>query len=134
MENRQAYSRIMVRYHLRILDEFGAEILDDRIWSLLKAVDECASLRAAAARCEISYRKAWGDMRKTEQMLGFPLLEKHRGGSRGGESRLTDAGKEFVEAYRALLLEFESSVQRPIIRFKRRLKGKDKETSLAPVN
>ncbi len=115
----------MVRYHLRIEDEFGAEILDDRIWSLMRAVDECASLRGAAAKCGISYRKAWGDMRKTEQMLGFSLMEKHRGGSKGGESRLTDAGKAFVEAYKNLQLEFEASVQKPIICFKRRLKGKD---------
>ena len=73
----------------------------DGKWRLLKAIQREGSLRAATDSLGISYRKAWGDLRKAEKSLGVKLIERHRGGSSGGETSLTDAGKDWVRAYNA---------------------------------
>ena len=47
---------------------------------LLVAVEEVSSIVTAAKNLKISYRKAWGLLREVEDMIGFKLIEKHRGG------------------------------------------------------
>ncbi len=48
---------------------------------------------------EISYRKAWGDLRKAEASLGCQLVERHRGGRSGGEMQLTALGERWLRNY-----------------------------------
>ena len=64
----------------------------------------------AADKLGISYRKAWGMIKETEEKLGFCLTEKHRGGQHGGNSVLTKEGKEMIEAYKDLLVEFDEAI------------------------
>lgn len=68
-------------------------------WHLLAAIEREGSLRAAAAELGISYRKAWGDLRKTENALQCKLVEARRGGAAGGGTGLTDEGRRWVRAY-----------------------------------
>lgn len=84
----------------------------DGRWRLLEAVQQHGSLRAAAGALGISYRKAWGDLRKAEQVLGVKLIEKRRGGKGGGGTRLTGDGKKWVAAY----ARFRSNVARAVAR------------------
>lgn len=42
---------------------------------LLKAVEECRSLSAAAKKLKMSYRAAWGRLRASEERLGTKLVE-----------------------------------------------------------
>ena len=79
-------------------------------WRLLEAIDREGSLLAAAASLGISYRKAWGDLRKAERDLGVTFLERRRGGRDGGESRLTAAGKLWLKEYR----RFHDKVERAV--------------------
>lgn len=120
----EKYSHVRIRYHVFIDNEKGLPLLDDDTWLLLQAIDSLGSLVKAAEERKISYRKAWGDLKRSETFLGFSLIEKQRGGALGGETHLTDDGKEFVEAYRDFLGEVAEAVQPAIIRFKRRIKGK----------
>ncbi|MFH1709175.1 MAG: LysR family transcriptional regulator [Planctomycetota bacterium] len=66
---------------------------------LLHDVELCGSLRQAAAANNISYRKAWGDIRKAEERLNVPLLRRERGGSGGGSSTITPQAAALLEAY-----------------------------------
>ncbi|BDX38603.1 hypothetical protein CYCD_19580 [Tenuifilaceae bacterium CYCD] len=91
--------------------EDGNPVLTEEHFELLLNIGELGSLAATAERMQISYRKAWGLLRQSEQTLGFPLLEKHRGGRDGGNTLLTDEGKNLVESYKALREEFDSSVK-----------------------
>lgn len=91
--------------------EDGNPVLTEEHFELLLNIGELGSLAATAERMQISYRKAWGLLRQSEQTLGFPLLEKHRGGRDGGNTLLTDEGKNLVESYKALRVEFDSSVK-----------------------
>jgi molybdate transport system regulatory protein len=81
-------------------------------WQLLQAIEREGSLRAAAEGLEISYRKAWGDLKATETALGVKLIEAHRGGAAGGATRLTPAGQAWLRAYD----RFRSRVAREVAR------------------
>jgi len=81
-------------------------------WLLLAAIDRTGSLRAAAAELGVSYRKAWGDLRKTEKALGVQLIETRRGGRDGGDTRLTANGRRWLVAYGRFRARVERSVMR----------------------
>lgn len=42
---------------------------------LLKAVEECRSLNAAAKKLNMSYRAAWGRLKASEERMGIRLVE-----------------------------------------------------------
>ncbi len=69
---------------------------------ILKAIEKCGSLNAAAKDLKMSYRAVWGKIKVTEEALGKPLLIKSQGGSAGGGSALTPYAHTLVERYLAL--------------------------------
>jgi molybdate transport system regulatory protein len=83
----------------------------DGKWRLLQAIKEEGSLRAAAYKLCISYRKGWGDLQKAEKGFGFKLLEKRRGGKDGGETVLTQAGEDILIAYKQFRSDLEKSAE-----------------------
>lgn len=89
----------------------GEGIIGEGKWLLLKTIKEKGSLMAASKELNISYRKAWGDIRKTEQLLGIPLLDKTRGGKDGGASNLTKEGMLFVEVFENAKNKVANAVQ-----------------------
>ncbi len=64
---------------------------------LLERIDRYGSLNKAAASMGMSYRAAWGRMKKTEALLGKALVDKT--GPRK-EFRLTEFGREVVSIFR----------------------------------
>jgi molybdate transport system regulatory protein len=85
-------------------------ILGNGKFELLDFINQFGSLKAAADKMEISYRKAWGMLRDAEEKLGFSLVEKQRGGQHGGNSVLTEDGKILIDAYKELLVEFDKAI------------------------
>lgn len=75
------------------------EVFGGGKWRLLEAIQREGSLRAAADALGISYRKAWGDLRKAEEALGVTFLERRRGGNDGGETLLTETGRKWLKEY-----------------------------------
>ena len=47
--------------------------------------------------------KSWGDLKKAERSLDVSLVERCRGGISGGETKLTEAGRVWLEAYSEML-------------------------------
>ena len=74
------------------LDGDPAEPLDARLLPLLEAVAASESLRDAVAACGISYRAAWGLLRRYERSLGVALVRLERG--RGAS--LAPAGEQLL--------------------------------------
>ena len=68
---------------------------------LLRGIQECGSLRAAASRMNLSYSKAIAMVTRAEESLGFSLTEKQIGGKGGGGSVLTPEAIAFLEKYEA---------------------------------
>lgn len=66
---------------------------------LLQAINELGSIQEAAGRFGMSYRHAWGFIRKIEKRSGIKFVDSHAGGKGGGKSRLTPQGKKFLEGY-----------------------------------
>lgn len=91
-------------------------------WQLLDAINRKGSLQAAADSLGISYRKAWGDLREAERALGILFLERHRGGSDGGESHLTEDGRKWLKEYGRFHDEVQESMERAYARWVRRMR------------
>ncbi|HUT28623.1 MAG TPA: LysR family transcriptional regulator [Sedimentisphaerales bacterium] len=112
--------RLKVRFKLWLNCSDAEGVFGDGKWRLLKAVEEKGSLRGASDTLGISYRKAWGDLNKAEQGLGIALVRKERGGSRGGRTGLTAAGRRWVAAYQRFRAEIENAAQKA---YARHMKG-----------
>lgn len=104
------YYDIFLKFKVWLENTKGESILGNGKFELIEGIDQLGSLKAAADKLGISYRKAWGMIRDAEEKLGFCLTEKHRGGQHGGNSTLTPEGKELIEAYKELLIEFDDAI------------------------
>ena len=91
-----------IRLHLWIETDRGMIFGIGRA-QMLENIEKCGSLQKAAKKRGISYRAAWGRIKKTEEVLGRKLLSKT---SRGYQ--LTDFGKEIKEKYRLWFDRLES--------------------------
>lgn len=100
------------RFKLWLNTEEAEGVFGDGKWRLLKAIESAGSLKAASGKLGISYRKAWGDLRKAEQHLGVNLVERERGGALGGKTTLTKKGKEWVKAYAEFRSDIEKTVEK----------------------
>jgi len=87
-------------------------VFGDGKWRLLKTVESTGSLTAASESLHISYRKAWGDLKKAQDALNVPLVEKYRGGILGGQTTLTKQGKKWVKAYTRFHSDIEKAVEK----------------------
>jgi molybdate transport system regulatory protein len=80
----------------------GSEgVFGDGKWRLLESVNEEGSIRKAAEKLGRGYRKAWGDIKRTESALGRRIVRKTRGGPSGGTTELTEFGRELLERWRS---------------------------------
>ena len=67
---------------------------------LLEAIDEHGSITGGAKAMGVPYRVAWQKVHDMEERLGIQLLETQTGGSEGGGSALTGAGRAHVRQMR----------------------------------
>lgn len=103
---------LRTRFKLWLNTEDAEGAFGDGKWRLLKSIDTEGSLRAASQLLHISYRKAWGDLKKSQQCLNVPLVEKQRGGIKGGRTTLTEQGKKWVKAYTRFRSDIEKAVEK----------------------
>jgi molybdate transport system regulatory protein len=66
---------------------------------LFKKIEELGSLKKAAESLGMSYRAAWGRIKRTEEAMGFAMLEAADTKREG--CRLSPAGREAVDAFLA---------------------------------
>jgi len=104
--------KLRVRFKLWLSTKDVEGAFGDGKWRLLKSIDAEGSLKAASQSLRISYRKAWGDLKKAQDALGIALVEKQRGGSMGGQTALTDLGKKWVKAYARFRGDIEKAVEK----------------------
>jgi len=98
----QPYYDIFLNYDLWLESVTGNRVLDGEGFALLLEIEKTGSLTASARNLGISYRKAWGRLRSVEQILGFHLVDKRRGGAAGGRTNLSREGRQLVRAYNSL--------------------------------
>lgn len=70
---------------------------------LLEAIDETASLTAAAKSFGMSYKRGWSLVQELNRDFAEPLVETEKGGAGGGGSaRLTKLGRYVLNRYRRM--------------------------------
>ena len=88
---------------------------------LLEAIDRTGSLQQACAELEISYRKAWGDLRKAEKCLGMRLVTPLHGGRNGGSTSLSPDAQRLIAAYGRMRRKAEKSLAGAFATFEKEL-------------
>lgn len=116
------FHKIFVNYKIWLSSVTGDGAIGDTEYRLLKHIVGSESLKAASNELGISYRKAWGDLKKAENTLGYQLLEKQRGGKNGGTSIVTLKAKKLIEAYEALQQTFDEKIEKAFKEFKKKIK------------
>lgn len=72
---------------------------------LLQRIEKLGSLKKAAEELGMSYRRAWGKLKKTEARVGKPLVEMKKG--QGQRFSLTPLGKDLMEKFLHFYLDVE---------------------------
>jgi molybdate transport system regulatory protein len=122
IKNKNGYQKVFLNYKVWLSSITGDGAVSDIEYRLLKHIVESKSLKAASDEVGISYRKAWGDLKKAEEILGYQLLEKQRGGKSGGTSIVTDKARKLIEAYEALQQTFDEKIKSAFNEFKDKIK------------
>jgi len=104
--------KLRARFKLWLSTRDIEGVFGDGKWRLLKAIENTGSLTAASESLRISYRKAWGDLKKAQDTLNVALVKKQRGGTLGGQTTLTDQGKKWVKAYTRFRDDTEKAVEK----------------------
>ena len=91
----------LIRPEIHVSLNRETPFFDEKTAMLLSLVEETASVRRACQRMQISYSTGWNIIRALESQLHFTLLERSQGGASGGESRLTERGRELLSCYEA---------------------------------
>jgi molybdate transport repressor ModE-like protein len=79
---------------------------------LLQLTEETGSLLDACRLMGISYSKGRKLISKTEQQMGYPVIESQQGGKTGGRSVVTDQGKALIAAYNDFTAEAKECLAR----------------------
>ncbi len=85
-----------IRLHLWLETSEGVFFGTGRALLLMK-IEEYGSLKKAAEDLGMSYRAAWGKIRKTEEVLGVRLIAQK--GSKKGGHQLTEHGELLKDKY-----------------------------------
>ncbi len=105
------------------IENRGEVVLGGGKTALLLAVDRFGSIQRAADEFGMSYRHAWGVIKRIEKRAGFKIIDTKLGGKEGGGARLTPKGKAFVDRVDSLLSDLQRMVEK-------RFKQKSKESLL----
>jgi molybdate transport system regulatory protein len=101
------------------IENKGEVVLGGGKAALLQAVDRLGSIQQAADEFGMSYRHAWGVIKRIEKRAGFKIIDTKLGGKEGGGAQLTTRGKIFVDRVDSLLSDLHRMVEK---RFKRNSK------------
>lgn len=84
------------------LQSLKGEVLNEVDALLLLRISETNSLTEAAKLLGISYRNAWGRIKRIESVCGKPILKTASGGTTGGSSTLTAEGRALYNEYKSV--------------------------------
>src|SRR5271167_1309259 len=97
----EASGRAGDRLNIRIDLSSGLRIGPGKI-AVLEEIARSGSISAAGRALRMSYRRTWELVEDLNSGLGAPVVETAAGGSGGGGTGWTPAGKAVIERYRAI--------------------------------
>ncbi|ACB83927.1 winged helix-turn-helix domain-containing protein [Natranaerobius thermophilus] len=100
-----------IKFKLWVENNDGELIIGEGLLKLLLAIKETGSISKASEKLNMSYRTAWGRLKKVEDRLNCKLIEKKYGGESGGGTTLTEKGDILLKNYDELYHKTENYVQ-----------------------
>jgi molybdate transport system regulatory protein len=76
---------------------------------LLQAIEQTGSIRQAAQRLGMSYKRAWSLVEAMNALGPEPMVVKEAGGRRGGGAVLTDYGRSTLQLYARLSARMQAA-------------------------
>ena len=101
------------------IENKGEVVLGGGKTALLLTIDRLGSIQRAADEFGMSYRHAWGAIKRIEQRAGFKIVDTRLGGRDGG-AQLTPKGKAFVETTDGIFKDLQTVVGK---RFQQKLRN-----------
>jgi molybdate transport system regulatory protein len=115
------------RLSIRIDLACGARIGPGKI-AVLEEIAKAGSISAAGRALKMSYRRTWELVEDLNKTLGTPVVETAAGGSGGGGTVLTKAGKAVVTSYRAIEMDTAEAARKHLQAMNRACSGKQRST------
>jgi molybdate transport system regulatory protein len=94
------------------IENRGEVVLGGGKTALLLAVDRFGSIQRAADEFGMSYRHAWGVVKRIEERAGFKIVDTKLGGKDGGGAQLTPKGRVFVKRMDSFLKDLQTTVEK----------------------
>lgn len=89
----------MAKLRLRVVFD-GGDFIGPGKADLLDGIKDTGSIAAAGRSMSMSYKRAWSLVATLNGMFAEPLVQSSRGGSKGGEAKLSETGEQVLAAYR----------------------------------
>ena len=113
------------RLSIRIDLASGARIGPGKI-AVLEEIARSGSISAAGRALKMSYRRTWELVEDMNRTLGTPVVETAAGGSGGGGTILTKAGRAVVNSYRAIEMDTALAARKHLQALNRACTGKQR--------
>lgn len=88
-----------------------AGMLDSRMIGLLRAIEQTGSINQAAKQAGLSYKGAWQMIERANNLAPKVLIATATGGSKGGGTCLTAAGRKLLELFTRLEQQHRTFLQ-----------------------
>jgi molybdate transport system regulatory protein len=118
-----AASRPADRLSIRLDLACGARIGPGKV-AVLEEIARSGSISAAGRALKMSYRRTWELVEELNRTLGTPVVETAAGGSGGGGTVLTKAGRAVVSSYRAIEMDTALAARKHLQALNRACPGK----------
>jgi molybdate transport system regulatory protein len=102
------------RLNIRIDLANGLRIGPGKV-AVLEEIARSGSISAAGRALRMSYRRTWELVEELNTGLGTPVVETAAGGSGGGGTVLTQAGKAVIERYRAIEVDTAAAARKHLL-------------------
>ena len=84
------------------------------VYNLLIAINRTGTLKEASQQLGMSYRYAWGLIKKAEEKLGEPLIDASKGGKLGGgSSTITETGARYIKDFERITDQWKEFLGSP---------------------
>ena len=93
------HNKQLVRPIVSVAIARETQFFDSKTAMLLSLIEETGSVRSACKRMQLSYSSGWNTLRNLENQMQKSIVSSSQGGSGGGNSRLTDDGRDLLRRF-----------------------------------
>ncbi len=105
------HNHSMLNPGIKISIDKESVIFEHRLKLLLLLIADMQSVKRACKMTGLAYGNAWIMLNRLEQEVGYTIIERKHGGSRGGHTILTEKGRELIQAYQLFEMKMRQCSQ-----------------------